>query len=84
FNTVNGDILPPAKLVHFLHAVKEFLEAAKETKAKVSIPMHFGVISLSDEPLLYPLYEIDNAIKQNPELAKSVLPLRVGEYTRIQ
>jgi len=46
--------------------------------------MHFGVISLSNEPLLYPLFEIDNAIKQNPELANSILPLRVGEYTKIR
>ena len=75
----------PRWFMHYAHMnVKEFLMAAQETKAKISIPMHFGVISLSNEPLLYPLFEIDNAIKQNPELAKSILPLRVGEYTRIQ
>ena len=75
----------PRWFMHYAHMnVKEFLMAAKEIKAKVSIPMHFGVISLSDEPLLYPLLEIDNAIKENPELANSILPLRVGEYTKMQ
>jgi len=75
----------PRWFMHYAHMnVKEFLMAAKEIKAKVSIPMHFGVISLSDEPLLYPLLEIDNAVKQNPELANSILPLRVGEYTKMQ
>jgi len=75
----------PRWFMHYAHMnVKEFLMAAQETKAKISIPMHFGVITLSNEPLLYPLFEIDNAIKQNPELAKSILPLRVGEYTKIE
>jgi len=74
----------PRWFMHYAHMnVKEFLMAAQETKAKVSIPMHFGVITLSNEPLLYPLLEIDNAVKQDPELAKNILPLRVGEYTKI-
>jgi len=75
----------PRWFMHYAHMnVTEFLTAAKEINAKISIPMHFGVITLSNEPLLYPLFEIDNAIKQNPELANSILPLRVGEYTKIQ
>ena len=75
----------PRWFMHYAHMnVKEFLMAARETKAKISIPMHFGVITLSNEPLLYPLLEIDTAIKENPELANSILPLRVGEFTRIQ
>ena len=75
----------PRWFMHYAHMnVKEFLMAAQDIKAKISIPMHFGVITLSNEPLLYPLFEIDNAIKQNPELANSILPLRVGEYTKIQ
>ncbi|MDR2941535.1 MAG: MBL fold metallo-hydrolase [Treponema sp.] len=75
----------PRWFMHYAHMnVSEFFMAAQETKAKFSIPMHFGVISLSDEPLLYPLFEIDMAVKQNHELANSILPLRIGEYIKIQ
>jgi L-ascorbate metabolism protein UlaG (beta-lactamase superfamily) len=75
----------PRWFMHYVHMnVKEFLAAAQEVKAKFSIPMHFGVISLSDEPLTYPLLEIDRAIEQNPELADNILPLRVGEFIKIQ
>jgi L-ascorbate metabolism protein UlaG (beta-lactamase superfamily) len=63
--------------------VNEFFLAAEDLKAKHAIPMHFGVISLSNEPLLYPLLEVDRAISQNPELAKTIKPLRVGEYLTI-
>jgi L-ascorbate metabolism protein UlaG (beta-lactamase superfamily) len=75
----------PRWFMHYSHMnVKEFLMAAQDLNAKFSIPMHFGVITLSDEPLLYPLLEIDKAINQNPELANNILPLRTGEYIRIQ
>jgi L-ascorbate metabolism protein UlaG (beta-lactamase superfamily) len=60
--------------------VAEFFMAAEDLKASVAIPMHFGVISLSDEPLLYPLYEIDEFLKENPSLKGKIRPLRVGEY----
>jgi N-acyl-phosphatidylethanolamine-hydrolysing phospholipase D len=74
----------PRWFMHYSHMnVKEFLLAAEDLKAKYAIPMHFGIISLSYEPLLYPLYESDRAITQNPELAKTIKPLRVGEYLTI-
>jgi len=74
----------PRWFMHYAHLnVNEFLMAAKDTRAKYAIPMHFGVISLSDEPLLYPLLEIDNAIKENPELSNTIRPLRVGEFLRL-
>jgi hypothetical protein len=44
--------------------------------------MHFGVISLSEEPLLYPLYQTTNFIRENPEYSGRVLPLRVGEFLK--
>ena len=75
----------PRWFMHYSHMnVNEFLMAAQDLKAKFAIPMHFGIISLSDEPPLYPLFEIDNMIKQNPELAHNIFPLRAGEYLRIQ
>jgi L-ascorbate metabolism protein UlaG (beta-lactamase superfamily) len=75
----------PRWFMHYSHLnVSEFFLAADDMKAKKSIPMHFGVIDLSDEPLLYPLLEIDRAIRRKPELAEKILPLRVGEFVRIQ
>jgi len=74
----------PRWFMHYSHMnVKEFFLAAEDLKAGYAIPMHFGVISLSDEPLLYPLYEVDAAIKQNPQLSNTIKPLRVGEYLTI-
>jgi len=73
----------PRWFMHYQHLdVEEFFRAATELKAKIAIPMHFGVISLSDEPLLYPLYEIDRYLALHPEYSGRVRPLRVGEYLR--
>ncbi|MDR2731301.1 MAG: MBL fold metallo-hydrolase [Treponema sp.] len=75
----------PRWFMHYSHMnVNEFFLAARELKAKLSIPVHFGIISLSDEPVLYPLYEIDQAIKQNPQSAEKIKPLRAGEYIQIK
>ena len=74
----------PRWFMHYSHMnVAEFFRAACDVGAKTAIPMHFGVISLSDEPLLYPLYEIDKYLKINPEYAERVCPLRVGEYIKM-
>ena len=74
----------PRWFMHYSHLnVEEFFRAADELKAKISIPMHFGIISLSDEPLLYPLYEVDQYIERNPEYRERIRPLRVGEYLTI-
>jgi hypothetical protein len=35
---------------------------------------------LSDEPLVYPLYEIDQFLLRNNEYAGKIKPLRVGEF----
>jgi len=74
----------PRWFMHYSHMnVREFFLAARDLKARYAIPMHFGVISLSDEPLLYPLFEVENFIKQNPSAADTIRPLRVGEFLRL-
>ena len=74
----------PRWFMHYSHMnVAEFFRTVDDLGAQTAIPMHFGVISLSDEPVLYPLYEIDTFIKQNPEYAERVHPLRVGEYLKL-
>jgi L-ascorbate metabolism protein UlaG (beta-lactamase superfamily) len=81
---VGAGAYEPRWFMHYSHMnVDEFLRAATELKAGVSIPVHFGVISLSDEPLLYPLYEIDNFLFGNPEYSRLIKPLRVGEYFKM-
>lgn len=75
----------PRWFMHYSHMnIQEFFMAAEDLKAKSVIPMHFGIIKLSDEPVLYPLFEITNTIKLNPGFAKTVHPLRVGEFLKIQ
>ena len=70
--------------MHYQHLnIEEFFRAADDLRAKIAIPFHFGVLSMSDEPLLYPLYEIDRYFADHPEYVERVRPLRVGEYIRI-
>jgi hypothetical protein len=64
--------------------VAEFIKTAGDLKAGIAIPVHFGVISLSDEPLVYPLYELNEYLKKNPAEAGRYRPLRVGEYLRME
>ena len=74
----------PRWFMHYQHMnPEEFIRAAGDLGAKISIPMHFGVISLSDEPVNYPLYVLDEFIKNNPEYAERIRLLRVGEYLKI-
>jgi len=75
----------PRWFMHYTHMnVAEFFRAADELGAKTAIPMHFGIISLSDEPLLYPLYETVKFIRQYPEYSQRIRPLRVGEFIKIE
>ena len=74
----------PRWFMHYAHMnVAEFLRAAEDLKAKTAIPMHFGIIHLSNEPLVYPLYEVDKYIEQHPEYQERVRPLRVGQYIQM-
>jgi L-ascorbate metabolism protein UlaG (beta-lactamase superfamily) len=74
----------PRWFMHYQHmSPEEFIRAAFDLKAKISVPMHFGTISLSDEPLNYPLYVIDEWTKTNPEYAEKFCLLRVGEYLKM-
>jgi L-ascorbate metabolism protein UlaG (beta-lactamase superfamily) len=79
---VGAGAYEPRWFMHYSHlnAFPEFFRAVDDLGAQTTIPMHFGVISLSDEPILYPLYETDAFIKKQPEYAERVRPLRVGEY----
>ena len=75
----------PRWFMHYSHMnIAEFFMAADDLKARLSIPMHFGVISLSDEPLVYPLYEAEEHIKKNPRYGEKIRLLRVGEYIPIE
>ena len=74
----------PRWFMHYSHLnCEEFIRAASELGAKISIPMHFGIISLSDEPVNYPLYELDELIKNSSDLSGEIKLLRVGEYIKM-
>jgi L-ascorbate metabolism protein UlaG (beta-lactamase superfamily) len=82
---VGAGAYEPRWFMHYSHLnVAEFFRAADDLGAKIAIPMHFGIISLSDEPLLYPLYEVNKFITENPEYAQRIRPLRVGEFIRME
>jgi L-ascorbate metabolism protein UlaG (beta-lactamase superfamily) len=71
----------PRWFMHYQHMnVAEFFRAADDLNAKTVIPMHFGVISLSDEPLVYPLHMIKIYCEEHPQYAPRIKPLRTGEY----
>jgi len=81
---VGAGAYAPRWFMHYAHMnVPEFFRTVDDLGANVTIPMHFGIISLSDEPLLYPLYEVDAFINQNPQYAQRVRPLRAGEFLEI-
>jgi len=81
---VGAGAYEPRWFMHYAHMnVPEFFHTADNLGAQITIPMHFGIISLSDEPLLYPLYEVDQFIREHPEYAQRVRPLRAGEFIRI-
>ena len=71
----------PRWFMHYSHMnVEEFFRAATDLGSDIAIPFHFGVIRLSEEPLLYPIYEVSKFIGQNPQYSGRVRPLRVGEH----
>jgi L-ascorbate metabolism protein UlaG (beta-lactamase superfamily) len=75
----------PRWFMHYSHLnVEEFFRAADDLGAKITIPMHLGIIKLGDEHVLYPLYEVDKFIESNPEYSQRVHPLRVGEFIKIE
>jgi len=75
----------PRWFMHYIHTnPEEFIMAAVDLRAKITIPMHFGAISLSDEPINYPSYVIDEFIKNNPGYNEIIKILKVGEYIRIE
>jgi L-ascorbate metabolism protein UlaG (beta-lactamase superfamily) len=81
---VGAGAYEPRWFMHYSHMnVAEFIKTAADLKAKTAIPVHFGIISLSDEPLVYPLYEMDEYLKNNPAEAERFRPLRVGEFLKM-
>jgi L-ascorbate metabolism protein UlaG (beta-lactamase superfamily) len=75
----------PRWFMYYQHMnMAEFFRAADDLNAKTVIPMHFGTISLSDEPLVYPLHEINLHLEKNPGDAGRIRPLRVGGILTIE
>jgi L-ascorbate metabolism protein UlaG (beta-lactamase superfamily) len=71
----------PRWFMHYQHMnIAEFFRAVDDLNAGTVIPMHFGVISLSDEPLVYPLHEIKMRLEKHPEYVPRTKPLRIGEF----
>jgi len=81
---VGAGAYEPRWFMYYQHAnIEEFFRAADDLNARTIIPMHFGVISLSDEPVVYPLHAIKVYLETNPQYAGRVKTLRVGGYINI-
>ena len=75
----------PRWFMHLTHLnASDFFNAAEDLGAKIAIPIHYGIIKMTDEPILYPLYEIIKILEMHPEYSKQVKPLRVGEYLEME
>ncbi|MDR2151323.1 MAG: MBL fold metallo-hydrolase [Helicobacteraceae bacterium] len=75
----------PRWFMHYQHLnIDEFFLAAKELNAKITMPMHLGVIQLGDEHYLYPLHDIDSRLKNDEELSKRIKIMKVGERFAIE
>ena len=71
----------PRWFMHYSHQnIEEFFLAVNDLGAKVSIPMHFGVVALGKESVLYPPYEIDQYLDKHPAEKEKVRIMRVGEH----
>ena len=71
----------PRWFMHYAHQnVEEFFLAVSDLQARVSIPMHFGIIELGKEPILYPPHEINRHMQETPALQEKVRIMRVGEH----
>ena len=82
---ISAGAYEPRWFMYYQHMnIEEFFRAADDLKAKTIIPMHFGTISLSDEPLVYPLHAIKLYLEENPHYAGKIKSLRVGEYISVQ
>ena len=75
----------PRWFMHYSHMnAEEFFLAVDDLGAKISVPMHFGVIELGKEPILYPPYEIDQYMDRHPAYKEKVRIMKVGEYITLE
>ena len=71
----------PRWFMHYAHQnVEEFFLAANDLGARIAIPMHFGIIALGKEPVLYPAWQIDRYLDKNPARREQVRIMCVGEH----
>jgi hypothetical protein len=58
--------------------------AANDLGAGVSIPMYFGIVELGKEPVLYPPYETDKYMDENPAYKGKARVMRAGEHITLE
>jgi L-ascorbate metabolism protein UlaG (beta-lactamase superfamily) len=75
----------PRWFMYYSHMnVEEFFLAADDLGAKVSIPMHFGVIRLGKEPIFYPPHEMEQYMNKNPVYKEKVRIMKTGEHITLE
>jgi N-acyl-phosphatidylethanolamine-hydrolysing phospholipase D len=74
----------PRWFMHYAHLdIREALQAAEEMKAKYLIPAHWGAFQLGDEPIGYPLIDLNRTLNESGFDAAKVLIMGVGQLIRI-
>jgi L-ascorbate metabolism protein UlaG (beta-lactamase superfamily) len=74
-----GACLPRWMMAYSHLNVEEMFKAFHDLKAKRLIPMHWGSIKLGDDPIAWPLAQIERYLRQNPEMRARVEILRPGQ-----
>jgi L-ascorbate metabolism protein UlaG (beta-lactamase superfamily) len=78
-----GACLPRWMMAYAHLNVEEMFKAFHELKARRLIPMHWGSIKLGDDPLVWPLAQIERHLQRNPEMRARVEILRPGQQAAL-
>lgn len=69
----------PRWFMHYAHMnIPEAVQAFKDLGANTIVPTQWGVMKLGDEPAAWPIKELKQAAKDDPQLGKGLVILPVG------
>jgi L-ascorbate metabolism protein UlaG (beta-lactamase superfamily) len=74
-----GACLPRWMMAYAHLNVEEMFKAFQDLKARRLLPMHWGSIKLGDDPIAWPLAQIERHLRQNPEMRDRVEILHPGQ-----
>lgn len=74
----------PRWFMHYTHLdVREAFQAVEDMGAKYLIPAHWGAFQLGDEPIGYPLIDLNRTLKESGFDASKALIMDIGQVIRV-